>query len=74
MTPIEFVVSRSKVKVTVTFSLGGGAYMFHRHFLFVFIVFKILNLTLNHLRIFSVYVFIKVKALFAIIDFPIPLN
>ena len=40
MTPIEFGVSRSKVKVTVTFKLRG-AYMFHKHFLFnVVIVFK----------------------------------
>ena len=33
MTPIEFGVSRSKVKVTVTFKLGG-VYIFHKHFLF----------------------------------------
>ena len=35
MTPIEFGVSRSKVKVAVTFKFMGG-YMFHKHFLFYF--------------------------------------
>ena len=35
MTPIDFGVSRSKVKITVTFKLRG-AYMFHKHFLFTF--------------------------------------
>ena len=34
MTPIEFGVSRSKVKVTVTFKFRG-AYMFYKHFLLI---------------------------------------
>ena len=40
MTPIEFGVSRSKVKVTVTFKLRG-AYTFHKlvHFEIVFMPF-----------------------------------
>ena len=36
MTPIEFGLSRSKVKVTVKFKLRG-TYMFHKHFLFTMI-------------------------------------
>ena len=37
MTPIEFGISRSKVKVTVTFKLRG-AYMFFKKFLFSFVL------------------------------------